>query len=167
MEPMGLQVVDWQQATGIVGQITMVVRAVLLAAIFILFLVTVVILNNSLVMATLERVAEFGTLRAIGAQRGFVNAMVVFETAVLGAIAGTGGALLGVLLISWLGHTGIPAPTDLLQVIFGGPRLYPTVSVGNVVAGLVATFLVSVLATLYPARLATRVQPVVAMQGKE
>jgi ABC-type lipoprotein release transport system permease subunit len=39
--------------------------------------------------------------------------------------------------------------------------------VGNVVAGLVATFLVSVLATLYPARLATRVQPVVAMQGKE
>ena len=167
VDPMELQVVDWQQATGIVGQITMVVRAVLLGAIFILFLVTLVILNNSLVMATLERVGEFGTLRAIGAQRGFVNAMVVFESGVLGVLAGGIGATAAVALVLWLGETGIPAPADLLQVVFGGPRLYPTVTVGNVIAGLVVTLIVGVLATLYPARLATRVQPVVAMQGKE
>ncbi len=166
-EPLGLQVVDWQNATGIIGQITMVVRAVLMTAIFILFLVTIVILNNSMVMATLERVSEFGTLRAIGAQRGFVNAMVVFETGVLGVISGVVGAGLGVAFVYWLHGVGIPAPADLLQVVFGGPRLYPTVDVSNVVAGLVATLVVGVLATLYPARLATRVQPVVAMQGKD
>ncbi|MDP2342871.1 MAG: FtsX-like permease family protein [Deltaproteobacteria bacterium] len=166
-EPLGLQVVDWQQATGFIGQITLVVRAVLMTAIFILFLVTIVILNNSMVMATLERVSEFGTLRAIGAQRGFVNAMVVFETGVLGFISGLLGAGMGVAFVSWLHNVGIPAPADLLQVVFGGPRLFPTVSIGNVVAGLIATLIVGVLATLYPARLATRVQPVVAMQGKD
>ncbi len=166
-EPLGLQVVDWQQATGLVGQITLVVRAVLMGAIFILFLVTIVILNNSMVMATLERVSEFGTLRAIGAQRGFVNMMVVFETAVLGLLSGVIGAGLGVGFVSYLHGVGIPAPADLLQVVFGGPRLYPTVSGGNIVAGLLATLIVGVLATLYPARLATKVQPVVAMQGKE
>ena len=165
--PLGLQVADWQQATGIIGQITLVVRAVLLAAIGILFLVTIVILNNSLVMATLERVSEFGTLRAIGAQKGFVNAMVIFETAVLGSMAGAIGAGGGVLFVLWLHQVGIPAPADLFQVIFGGPRLYPTVTVFNVVAGLVATMIVAVFATLYPARLAVAVQPVVAMQGKE
>lgn len=167
VEPMSLQVVGWQDATGIIGQMTLVVSAVLLTAIFILFIVTIVILNNSLVMATLERVSEFGTLRAIGAQRGFVNAMVVFETAVLGAIAGLLGAGGGVLFVMWLHEVGIPAPADLLQVVFGGPRLYPSVNAGNVIAGLVATLIVGVLATLYPARLATRVQPVVAMQGKD
>ncbi len=167
VEPLGLKVADWQQATGIIGQITLVVRAVLLAAIAILFLVTIVILNNSLVMATLERVSEFGTLRAIGAQKGFVNAMVIFETAVLGVIAGAVGAVAGVVFITWVHSVGIPAPADLFQVIFGGPRLYPTVTVGNVVAGLVATLVVAVFATLYPARLAVGVQPVVAMQGKE
>jgi ABC-type lipoprotein release transport system permease subunit len=146
---------------------TLVVRAILLGAIVILFLVTIVILNNSLVMATLERVGEFGTLRAIGAQKGFVNAMVVFETAVLGTIAGVGGALLGVAFVAWLHQVGIPAPADVFQVIFGGPRLYPTVTIGNVVAGLFATLIVAVFATLYPARLAVGVQPVVAMQGKE
>jgi ABC-type lipoprotein release transport system permease subunit len=165
--PLNLQVVDWQSATGVVGQITLIVRGVLMSAIFILFLVTIVILNNSMVMATLERVGEFGTLRAIGAQRGFVNAMVVFETGVLGFLSGVIGAALGVAFVQYLHGVGIPAPADLLQVVFGGPRLYPTVTVGNVVAGLVATLIVGVLATLYPARLATKVQPVVAMQGKE
>ena len=167
VEPLGLQAVGWQIATGIVGQLTMVVSGVLLGAIFILFLVTTVILNNSLVMATLERVAEIGTLRAIGAQRRFVNAMIVFETATLGAIAGVVGAGSSVLFIWWLSHVGIPAPADVLQVLFGGPRLYPALTAGNVVAGLVATLIVGVFATLYPARLAMRVQPVVAMQGKE
>jgi ABC-type lipoprotein release transport system permease subunit len=167
VEPLGLQAATWQEATGVVGQITFVVRAVLLISIFILFLVTTVILNNSLVMATLERVAEFGTLRAIGAQRAFVNAMVVFETAVLGVLAGLTGSVAAVAFVTWLGKVGIPAPVDLLQVLFGGPRLYPSVHVDNIVAGLFATLVVSVFATLYPARLATRVQPVVAMQGKE
>jgi ABC-type lipoprotein release transport system permease subunit len=164
---LGLKVSDWRQATGLIGQMTLVVRAILLGAIVILFLVTIVILNNSLVMATLERVGEFGTLRAIGAQKGFVNAMVVFETAVLGTIAGVGGALVGVVFIAWLHRVGIPAPADVFQVIFGGPRLYPTVTPGNVFAGLFATLIVAVFATLYPARLAVGVQPVVAMQGKE
>lgn len=166
-DPMGLQVVDWQSATGAVGQITVVIRAVLLVAIFILFLVTIVILNNSMVMATLERVSEFGTLRAIGAQRGFVNAMVIFETGVLGAISGILGSALATGFVMWLHQVGIPAPADLIQVAFGGPRLFPEVTISDVVAGLFATLVVGVLATLYPARLATRVQPVVAMQGKD
>jgi ABC-type lipoprotein release transport system permease subunit len=166
-EPLGLQVADWQQSTGLIGQITLVVRAILLGAIAILFLVTIVILNNSLVMATLERVSEFGTLRAIGAQKSFVNAMVVFETGVLAVIAGSIGAGLGVGVIALLHKVGIPAPADIFQVLFGGPRLFPSVTVFNVFAGLLATFIVAVLATLYPARLAVSVQPVVAMQGKE
>lgn len=165
--PLGLQAVNWQTATGIVGQLTMVVSGVLLGAIFILFLVTTVILNNSLVMATLERVAEIGTLRAIGAQKRFINAMITFETATLGALAGVIGAVSSVLFITWLSNVGIPAPADVLQVLFGGPRLYPAFTTSNVVAGLVATLVVGVFATLYPARLAMRVQPVVAMQGKE
>jgi len=164
---LGRKVSDWRQATGLIGQMTLVVRAILLGAIVILFLVTIVILNNSLVMATLERVGEFGTLRAIGAQKGFVNAMVVFETAVLGSIAGIGGAIAGVAFVAWLHQVGIPAPADVFQVIFGGPRLHPTVTIGNVLAGLLATLIVAVFATLYPARLAVGVQPVVAMQGKE
>jgi ABC-type lipoprotein release transport system permease subunit len=165
--PFGQQAVGWQQATGIVGQITLVVSGILFGAIALLFLVTVVILNNSLVMATLERVSELGTLRAIGAQKRFVMAMVVLETAILGALAGVLGCAASVALVFYLGSVGIPAPAELLEVIFGGPRLYPTLTVADVLWGMTSTLVVGVFATLYPARLATRVQPVVAMQGQE
>jgi ABC-type lipoprotein release transport system permease subunit len=166
-ETLGLQVVDWRGATGVIGQMTLVVSGVLFVAIFILFLVTIVIVNNSMVMATLERVAEFGTLRAIGAQKRFIYAMVVFETAVLGILAASVGAVAGMLVITYLGQVGIPATAQLIEVLFGGPRLYPTFTAGNVIAGLVSTLIVSVAATLFPATMATRVEPVVAMQGKE
>ena len=166
-EPLGIQAVDWQNAAGIIGQFIWVIRGVLTIAVFIIFAVAIVIINNSMVMATLERVAEIGTMRAIGAGKGFVTAMIIFETAVLGFIAGGVGAFGGAAFIMWLGSTGIPAGNDFLTFLFSGPRLYPDVGVVNLVQGLIATIVVSVAATLYPARLATAIQPVVAMQGKE
>lgn len=162
-----LQVVDWQTAAGIVGQLVVVLRAVLWIAIFVIFLVALVIINNAMLMSTLERTAEIGTIRAIGGQRGFVVWMFLVETLVLGLIAGGLGALAGAGLIGVLGQVGLPAGSDTLKLLFAGPRLYPTVSVANMLFGLVTIVVVSVLSTLYPAAAAARVPPVVAMQGKE
>ncbi|MFO0728554.1 MAG: FtsX-like permease family protein [Myxococcota bacterium] len=162
-----VQVIDWQTAAGIVGQFIWVIRAVLYIAIFIIFLVALVIINNSMVMATMDRVTEIGTMRAIGAQRAYVMWMFLVETLVLGFIAGTLGAGAGAGLVTMLGHNGIPAATDVLVFLFGGPKLYPAFSVGNLSFAFVVVMLVSLVSTLYPARLATRIQPVVAMQTKE
>jgi len=162
-----IQAIDWQTAAGIIGQFILIVGGVLIISLLIIFAVAIVIINNSMVMATLERVAEIGTMRAIGAQKSFVLAMIIFETGVLGVIAGGAGALLGALVITILHAVGIPAPSDILVFLFAGPKLYPFVGIANLVLALIATTIVSVAATLYPARLATRIQPVVAMQGKE
>jgi ABC-type lipoprotein release transport system permease subunit len=162
-----LNVVDWEEASGIVGQLVVVVRAVLYIAIGIIFLVALVIINNTMVMATLERTMEIGTMRAIGAQAGLVRRLFLLETFALGTLSGAIGALLGWLLVAWLGTAGIPAPTDELVFLFSGPRLYPVAGIGNVLAGLGAIVVVSLLATLYPAAIATRIQPVVAMSPRE
>ncbi len=163
----GLQAVDWQSAAGIIGQFIWVIRGVLIVSLLIIFAVAIVIINNSMVMATLERVAEIGTMRAIGAKKRFVTSMIIFETAVLGIIAGSAGALVGAAVVTVAHIKGIPAPNDIFVFLFAGPRLFPAVSAGNLGLALLATIVVSVAATLYPARLATRIQPVVAMQGKE
>ena len=74
-----LKAIDWKTAAGLIGQFIDVARQVLYVAILIIFLVALVIINNALVMATLQRVREIGTLRAIGAQRRFILAMLVIE----------------------------------------------------------------------------------------
>ncbi len=162
-----LKVVDWKEAAGLVGQLIVVIQIVLYVAIFIIFLVALVIINNSMVMATTERMAEVGTMRAIGAQRGFILVLFMLETLVLGLGAGFTGALLGVGIIEILGVWGIPAANEIVRFIFAGPRLYPHVSLSNVLIAAGVIFVVSLLSTLYPALIATRIQPVVAMRGRD
>jgi ABC-type lipoprotein release transport system permease subunit len=164
---LGLQVVDWQTASGIVGQLVILVRVVLYVAIFIIFLVALVIINNTMIMATMERTIEIGTMRAIGGQTRFVLSLFLLETILLGAVAGIIGTLLGAGLVNHLNQTGIPAMHDIMVFLFSGPLLYPTVGTGNLIAAWVVILLVSLAATFYPAYMATRIQPVVAMQARE
>jgi ABC-type lipoprotein release transport system permease subunit len=164
---LAVQAVDWQSASGIVGQLVMVLQVVLYTAIFIIFLVALVIINNTMVMATMERTTEIGTMRAIGAQRSFVIVLFLVETMLLGAIAGGLGAGAGALFITWLNHVGVPAVADALVLLFAGPRLYPVFTATNIAFGMGSILAISALSTLYPSVLAARVPPVVAMQAKE
>lgn len=166
-EGLGIQAVSWREASGLVGQFVVVIRVVLYIALLVIFAVALVIINNSLIISTLERVNEIGTLRALGAQRGFVRAMLLLETLFLTLLAGTVGVALGAGIVGVLHVVGIPATSDILIFLFGGPRLYPTVGVDDVLIALLVIVAVSMLAALYPARLATRVPPVVAMQRNE
>jgi len=164
---MDLRVVSWSEAAGLVGQMITVAKLVLYVAVGIIFIVALVIINNAMMMATLQRVKEIGTMRAVGAQRGFVLSMVLTETVVLGLTFGAVGGVLGAALMAFLNSKGIPAPSDELYLFFAGPRLHPSLTVGNFVAAFVIVLLVSAISTLYPAFIATRVSPLEAMQSDE
>lgn len=166
-DKLGIHAVDWQKAAGNIGQFVLVVKAILFFATFIIFIVALVIINNAVVMATLQRVREIGTLRAIGAQRGFVLAMVLVETVVLGLAFGTAGALLGSGLVAWLGRVGIPASNEFLYFFFSGPRLYPAVSAASLVGAFLVVLVVTCASALYPALMATRISPIQAMASED
>jgi ABC-type lipoprotein release transport system permease subunit len=162
-----LKAISWQAAAGIVGQFIIFARAVLYFAILVIFTVALVIINNALVMATLERVREIGTLRAIGAQRRFILSMLVVEAVVIGLVFGGLGALVGATIVKIIAHVGIPATSDTAFFFFSGPRLRPFLSPVNVVAAFVIVLFVSTVSSFYPAWLAMRVTPRQAMQEEE
>lgn len=162
-----LKAASWQKASGFIGQMVGAMHGLLIVVILIIFMVALVIINNALVMATLERVPEIGTLRAVGAQRRFVLTMLVIEAVVVGVVFGTLGAGLGALATLAMGSIGIPAWNDVVSFFFSGPRLHPTLGTGNLIAALVIVLLVSALSSLYPAWLAMRVTPRQAMQTEE
>jgi len=162
-----LKPVSWQEAAGLIGQFVSLAKLALYIAVFIIFIVALVIINNAMMMATLQRVHEIGTMRAIGAQRGFVLGLVLTEIIVLGLVFGGAGAALGTGVVKWLGSVGIAARNDWFYFFFSGPRLHPWLTAGNLIAAFVIVLLVSAISTLYPAFLATRVAPVRAMQAEE
>lgn len=164
---LGVQVMDWREASGMVGQFLFVIYAVLAGSLFIIFFTAMVIINNSTVLATMERTREIGALRAIGAQRSYIRKMFLVEAAVSAVLFGALGSALGGLVVAWLNSHGIAAFNDVFVFLFAGPRLHPTLSPVYVVVALVVVTIVTVLSTLYPAWLATRVTPLQAMQEAE
>ncbi|HEY2901307.1 MAG TPA: FtsX-like permease family protein [Polyangia bacterium] len=162
-----LKAISWQKASGIVGQFIIMARIVLYVAILIIFTIALVIINNALVMATLERVKEIGTLRAIGAQRRFILGMLVIEALVVGLIFGGAGAIVGAGVVKIIGKIGIPATSDIWFFFFSGPRLHPFLGITNIIGAFVIVLLVSAVSSFYPAWLAMRVTPRQAMAEDE
>ena len=162
------KVVTWLEASGLVGQSMNLLRLVLYAAVLIIFAVALVIINNAMVMATLQRVKEIGTVRAIGAQRRFVLIMVLVETVATGLAFGALGALAGLGIVKLIGLAGgIAARNDTMYFLFSGPALIPGIGAASLVVSLSIVVAVSVLSALYPALIAMRVTPLEAMQSEE
>jgi ABC-type lipoprotein release transport system permease subunit len=162
-----LHAITWQKASGLVGQFVTMIRAVLYVSVLIIFAVALVIINNALVMATLERMPEIGTLRAVGAQRRFLLGMLLVEALAVGVLFGSLGALLGAGIVGAIHAVGIPAANDILYFLFSGPRLHPSLSPANVIISLGIVLVVSAISSIYPGLLAMRVSPRQAMQSDD
>jgi ABC-type antimicrobial peptide transport system permease subunit len=164
---LGIQAVSWQKASGLLGQIINVFRALLFVAVAIIFIAAMLIMYLSVLMATLQRTQMFGTMRAIGAQRGLVLSMVLVESIVLGLLFGGLGMLLGSGVLGLIGARGIAAPNDVMYFFFSGPRLLPELSTWPYVVAFVVILVVTVGSTLVPAVMAMRISPLKAMQADE
>jgi hypothetical protein len=162
-----LKAASWKEASGMLGRFTSFVRVVLFAAVAIAFAVALLVINNALVMATLERVRELGTLRAIGAQRSFVLTMLVLESGISGLLFGALGAGAAVAILAVLSKTGIPAHTEALTFLFSGPRLFPSVAGQGLAIALAGVLSVSIASGVYPGLIAMRVSPREAIQSEE
>ncbi|HVZ33069.1 MAG TPA: FtsX-like permease family protein, partial [Polyangiaceae bacterium] len=162
-----LKAISWQAAAGVVGQLASLMRGLLYAAMLIVFLVALVVISNALVMATLERVREIGTLRAIGAQKQLVLAILSLESLAVATLAGALGAAAGAALVAILGSLGIPASNEAMAFFFSGSRLYPQFGVSQLGFALGLVLVTSAASSIYPVWIAVRVSPREAMQTED
>ena len=103
---------------------------------------------NTMVISVLERRAEIGLRRSLGATRGQIRTQFLGESLLLSALGGVGGALLGAAVTA-----GYSAYQDWPVVI----------PLWAVLGGAGATLAVGVLAGLYPAVRASRLSPTEAL----
>ena len=109
----------------------------------------------TLLASVMERTREIGILRGIGMQRGQVSAVVLIESALLGALGGILGSSAGIL-IGWVTMEG------LIRLDFGASMSYHIH--GLALAGaLLLAVLLSALAGVYPARRAATTNIVEAL----
>ncbi len=122
-------------------------------------------LVNSLITAVMERVKEFGMLRAVGMRPGSVIVQVVIESSLLMMSGVALGLVVGWLLCQWMSE-GLDLSQWASGVEMVGmrsvvvPRLYGADMM--LVAGL--SLVLGIVASLYPAWRAVKIKPLEAMR---
>ena len=96
---LGVTVLTWKDALGEAEAITAIMQGGLFTFVMFVFFVAILIIMNTLIIAILERTAEIGMMRAIGARKGFVGGMFLAETLQLSIVFGGAGMVFGILLI--------------------------------------------------------------------
>jgi putative ABC transport system permease protein len=115
---------------------------------------------NTLVMAILERRREIGVLKALGAADGDVKQLFFVEAGVMGLLGGVLGVLFG-----WLIGRALTLATN----IYLKRQSLPSVEISSVpwwlvLGGIGFAILVSLIAGLYPATRAAKLNPVEALR---
>lgn len=103
---------------------------------------------NTMVISVLERRAEIGLRRSLGATRGQIRVQFLAESLLLSALGGVGGVVLGI------------AVTTLYASTRSWPSVVPAWAMGG---GVGATLVIGAIAGLYPAIRAARLAPTEAL----
>jgi ABC-type antimicrobial peptide transport system permease subunit len=91
--------------------------------------------------------------------------MFALETSVISVLFGGSGIVFGALVVLLLNALNIRAESqaDFLTMIFGGDKYHPMLSIGTIVLGIFELGVVSVLAMIFPIRLAKKITPLDAI----
>lgn len=129
---------------------------------FIILLMVLLSVANSVNMSLFERQGEFGTMQALGNRRQDVVRLVIMESALLGLVGATLGVIVGVLLAIVVSAIGIPMPPPPNSNV-GYTALIRIVPLTVVVAFFIG-FLATVMAAVLPARKISRIPIVDALR---
>jgi len=116
---------------------------------------------NTMMMAIYERTREIGVLKALGASPGEIRTLFTTEAAMIGFIGGVFGIIFGTLLgqlVDWIAHRYLinEGVTGVSQLSVVPPWL--------AIGALIFATLIGLLAGLYPAARAARLDPVQALR---
>ena len=160
----GLTFQSWREAqAGLFGALAM---EKVLTGFMLLTIVAVGAVNivSTLVMAVAEKGPDIAILRTMGASRGTIMRIFIVQGGMSG-IAGTGlGALFGVVIASYLGTLSLMLER-LASFLLGGrsvvfvSHLQTKIISTEVLLVCAAALSISLLATLYPAYRASKIEP--------
>lgn len=127
--------------------------------------VSATVIVNTFIMSVYERTREIGILTAIGMKASRVLAMFFAESSILGVGGIAIGLILGGIAAFFIQRYGIYVGNIGATGIMIGERIYGYLTVNDVVTVTVMAFITSLLAALYPALMAARMEPVQALHG--
>lgn len=161
------QIKTWRQLNELIVQTEDFANAYMFVFYLIVLGITATVVANTLVMAVYERAREIGVLAAIGMKARRIMAQFLVEGGLIATIGAIGGLILGGILVAYFARYGFPFDVGSMGLtgILLNDRIYPYLTVQDTINLTIVTYIITLIASLYPARLASRMEPVEALHG--
>ena len=163
----GYSVVPWQELLPQVDEMVRYVGVIRTIVVGILLVVVAMAIMNTVFMSVAERTRELGTMIALGTRPGGVVRMVLYETTFIMTLASVAGYGIAVLVVAYFSRRGMDFSSFFRNytTIPGITGItYPKLVIASVIGPGLALFAGSVLASVYPARKAARLDPATALR---
>jgi lipoprotein-releasing system permease protein len=161
--------VDWRQRNATFFNALQVERNVMFLILTLIVLVAALNIVSSLIMQVKEKRADIGILRTIGVTQGAIMRIFMITGGSVGVVGTAFGLALGTVVclniesirsfISWMTNTELFSPE-----LYFLSKLPAEMDVGETFAVVLMALTLSLLATLYPAWRAARLDPVEALR---
>jgi putative ABC transport system permease protein len=138
-----------------VSSIVDIISYVLIAFVSVSLIVSSIMIGIITYISVLERTKEIGVLRSVGASKKDIKRVFTAESLIIGFSAGVLGILITLLLC---------IPINLIMKIFTGISTLATLPIGGGIILILISMLLTFIAGLIPAQVASKKDPVVALR---
>jgi ABC-type lipoprotein release transport system permease subunit len=161
------QVKTYAQLNDVLVQTEALSRSYMIFIYLIVLAITATVIVNTLIMAVFERTREIGILTSLGMKSRRVMTMFFAESALLAVAGIVIGLILGGVMVWYFTTYGFFIGNMGVNGIMLGERIYARLTLNDAVSLSLLALIVTLVAALYPALLAARMEPVIALRGGE
>jgi ABC-type lipoprotein release transport system permease subunit len=165
----GYQVLTWQDMNELLLQMEELSTSYMGYFYLIVLGIAATVIINTQMMAVYERTREIGILSAIGMRGGRLMATFLTESGLLAVGGIILGLIVGGIAVAYLTRYGFPISFEnfgFTGMLFAD-TIYTKLTVKDTVQLTLMSFIVTLLAGLYPAVMASRMEPVAALRAEK
>jgi len=159
----GHELRGWWEVDPIIKDVEGIFYGALAIVSLLLFVSAGLSVLNMIFMMVAERTVEIGTLMALGARPFDIAKMFAGEAALIGAMGGCLGGMLGNAVVVAMGTLGVPFKNPFSS---GTIDVFPTIDLGGTLLIATGAIIICIIAAILPARKASMVEPVQAFRGQ-
>ncbi len=162
-----LKVLTWQDLNPLVLEWESLANSYIALFYLIILAIAASVVINTLIMSVYERTREIGILSAIGMRGGSVMGLFLAESSLLAVGGVILGVLLGLLAVYLFNIHGFYIANMGISGILVSNTIFAKMKVSDFINLSILTFIVTMLAGLYPAVTASRMEPVIALRAEK
>ncbi len=159
------KVLTWTEMNLLLLETEQMAKGFIVVLYMIVLAITATVITNTLIMSVFERTREIGILAAIGMKSRSILTLFLAESSILAVGGILMGLALGLLVVGYFATVGFDISKMGITGMLMGNTIYAHLTLKDTINLTVISFIITLLAGLYPAVLAARMEPVEALRG--